>query len=166
MHSFNCYLNYYIRNKEISVLEAIIITTVLLSDQLLKQWIRQTIPLHTVKQAIPAVFNWYHIQNQGAGWGLFEGQLFLFYSVSIGVLGYLGYELWKQSSSHWLWRSSLALLIAGTLGNLVDRLIFGYVTDMIELTFISFPIFNVADMALTFGIIGMILYIFKSEMRD
>ncbi|MGX7349361.1 signal peptidase II [Dolosicoccus paucivorans] len=148
------------------MLEAVIIVITVVVDQLLKRWVIRTIPLHTAKPALPGVFEWFHLQNFGAGWGMFEGQMSLFYIVSIVALVYLGYEIWKGSFNHWLWRSCLSLLFAGTIGNLIDRMTLGYVTDMISLTFISFPVFNVADIALTLGVIGMIIYILKIEMRE
>lgn len=152
--------------KESTLLEAVIIIITVTIDQLLKRWVIQTIPLHTSKPALPGVFEWFHLQNFGAGWGLFEGQIGLFYIVSAVTLLYLSYEMWKRSSNHWLWRTCLSLLFAGTIGNLIDRITLGYVTDMISLTFMSFPVFNVADIALTLGVVGMAIYILKIEMRE
>ena len=102
--------------------------------------------------------------NQGVSWGLLQGDsdlkrwaLFLFAAVMVIVL----YNLLSTAKDR-LSRWSLALLIGGAIGNAIDRALFGAVTDFIDASDIYFNyVFNVADSAITIGIIGMALVIFK-----
>ena len=102
--------------------------------------------------------------NQGISWGLLQGDspikrwaLFAFAAVMVLVL----YNLLASARDH-LSQWSLALLIGGAVGNAVDRALFGAVTDFVDASDVYFNyVFNVADAAITFGIIGMALVIFR-----
>lgn len=137
---------------------------IVIIDQLVKYWTINQIELHSSLPGIPQVFDFYYLRNTGAGWGILSGKMNLFYVATILILMYLVYLLYKTTPQQRLSQIAYGLLIGGALGNFIDRLLNGYVVDMFRLLFIDFPVFNVADMALTFGvIILMIVILFELE---
>lgn len=98
-------------------------------------------------------------RNIGAGFSILEGKLWFLISITILFIIILAiFDIMYQKKSK-LFGVSTALVMAGAVGNLIDRILFGYVRDFIYLDFINFPVFNVADMSLTFGIILLVIYI-------
>ena len=91
--------------------------------------------------------------NTGAGFSILQGQTTLLIIITFLVLGLILYYK-KKEPEHWL---PLSFIFAGAIGNLIDRLYFGYVRDFIDLKF--WPIFNIAD---SFMVIGVILIIYMS----
>ena len=91
-------------------------------------------------------------------------QLIRFSRISSGSLQSVAiwYFIKHIKGSLWL-LSSLSLVIAGGIGNFIDRLRLGYVVDMFHLDFIDFPVFNVADMCLTVGVAILFIYMMKEE---
>lgn len=132
---------------------------IVIIDQLVKYWTINQVGLHQSAPGIPSIFDFYYIQNTGAGWGILSGQLKLFYVVTILIVCYLIYLLYKSHSTHRMSHIAYGLLIGGAIGNFIDRLVHGYVVDMFRLLFINFPIFNVADIALTVGVLLLIIII-------
>lgn len=132
---------------------------VVIIDQLVKYWTINQIELHSSLPGIPNIFDFFYIQNTGAGWGILSGKMNLFFIATILILIYLIYLLYKTTPQQRLSQIAYGLLIGGAVGNFIDRIINGYVIDMFRLLFIDFPIFNIADMALTFGVIILIAVI-------
>lgn len=127
---------------------------VVAADQLSKLWIR----FYTEGQIIfeAGFFRITHIHNTGASFGLFQGQSFSLTIVSfIGIVLVLLFALLAPRRFPFLdtrlGKLALGLILGGTIGNLVDRLRFGYVTDFISIGI--WPAFNIADSAITVGII-------------
>lgn len=135
---------------------------IVLADQLLKFFVQQNIPLNVSYEVIPGVFSIGHIRNFGAAWSIGSGQRWLFILISLIALGFFCYYF-KKTYHNWGYGLGFSLLIGGTLGNLTDRLFSGYVVDMFELDFIDFPIFNLADCALTLGVIILLVTIIKDD---
>ena len=94
------------------------------------------------------------VQNTGALFGLFSGQRILLITLSFVILGILIYYYPERK-----YRIGLNLLIAGTIGNLIDRIYFGYVRDFIDLTI--WPVFNFADVYVTVGVLYLIYILYK-----
>ncbi|WP_342389025.1 signal peptidase II [Salinicoccus bachuensis] len=101
-------------------------------------------------------------RNSGAAWGMFQGQMIFFYVVTLIVLAILVYVYIKEAKGNFLLQLAIVMLIAGSLGNFIDRILFQEVVDFIDvlIVFYDFPIFNVADSALTVGVILMLLEFF------
>lgn len=101
-------------------------------------------------------------RNSGAAWGMFQGQMIFFYVVTVIVLAILVYVYIKEAKGNFLLQLAIVMLIAGSLGNFIDRILFQEVVDFIDvlIVFYDFPIFNVADSALTVGVILMLLEFF------
>ncbi|KRM77301.1 lipoprotein signal peptidase [Secundilactobacillus collinoides DSM 20515 = JCM 1123] len=134
-------------------------------DQWIKYTVVSTMALGAVHQVIPGVLSLTYLKNDGAAWSMLEGQQWFFYIVSILALGILIYFLIHYRHD-WRYDLGLALMIAGTLGNFVDRLRNGFVVDMFQLDFISFPIFNFADSCLTVGVICLMIAILLEDKRE
>lgn len=134
------------------------------SDQLVK-WATQTwLPLGRVKTIIPGVVALTNLHNDGAAWSILAGQQVFFIGLTLVAVVLLGYLLWRYWQQGWL-RLSLTLILAGAVGNLIDRLAHGYVVDMFELQFINFPVFNVADICLTLSV-GLMIYLVLTEKDE
>lgn len=141
-----------------------IIFTVILLDQIVKQLVRITMELN---QSIPVwnqVFHLTYIQNYGAAFSMLQNQrLLLLVTTSILILGMSGYLVWKYRTLHPWIKLSMSLIIGGGIGNLIDRVLLHYVVDYID--FRVFPVFNAADIAVTMGCGLLILYIMVLEPR-
>lgn len=135
-------------------------------DQATKYWTVQSIPYREVVEWIPGFISFTHHRNSGAAWSILEGQMLFFYIVTIIIVGVIIYYLHLYGRKDRLFGVALSLILGGAIGNFIDRLLFQYVVDMVRLEFINFPIFNVADMALTVGVGLMIVYLILDEIKN
>ena len=140
----------------------VIILILTICDQLLKSWVASSIVLGGSKQLIPGIIELTNLRNSGAAWSIFEGQQTFFTIITIIAIIVIGYFIWQYRKNIPM-LIGLSLIMAGTIGNFIDRLRQGYVVDMFETTFINFPIFNIADMCLTIGLIWLIICILKEK---
>lgn len=141
-----------------------ILTSILvIIDQITKYLTIQNIDLHEVVEIIPNVLSFTYIQNTGAAWSILEGQMWFFYIVTAFVIAFLLYYLYTEGRGDKILGIILSVILAGTVGNFIDRIIFQYVVDMIKVEFINFPIFNVADMLLTVGVVALMIYTVYEE---
>lgn len=139
------------------------IVLLIVLDQLVKWAIVSNIKLGEVKGFIPSIMSLTYLQNTGAAFSILENQQWLFTIITLLVIGGAIWYLIKNiKGSFWL-ISGLTLIIAGGLGNFIDRLRQGFVVDMFQIDFINFAVFNVADTYLTFGVLIMLLVIIKEE---
>lgn len=139
------------------------IVLLIVLDQLVKWAIVSNIKLGEVKGFIPSIMSLTYLQNTGAAFSILENQQWLFTIITLLVIGGAIWYLIKNiKGSFWL-ISGLTLIIAGGLGNFIDRLRQGFVVDMFQVDFINFAVFNVADTYLTFGVLIMLLVIIKEE---
>ena len=143
----------------------IIIILIVIGDQLTKGLIQQSMVLN---QSIPVwdgIFSITYIHNTGAAFSMLAGKtqvLALFQVIIIGVI--LGYYILKGRKSHPQLRISLAMIVAGGIGNLIDRLTLGYVVDFLDFHF--WPIFNVADIGVSAGCVLLAGYVFFIEGKE
>lgn len=139
-----------------------LMVAVVLSDQLLKFYIQQNVPLNVSYEVIPGILSIGHVRNFGAAWSMWLGQRWLLSIISLVALVIFGYYF-KKLYHNWGYGLGFSLLIGGTLGNLLDRLFSGYVVDMFELDLINFPVFNIADCALTLGVIVILITMLNDD---
>lgn len=134
-------------------MEWIIIAALLGIDQLVKYLTDlNLVPLGTSVPVIPGVFHITSAHNTGAAWGMLPGKKWFFLVLTCLVCAFLVYFLIKYRKKMTVFaRITIALLLAGALGNAIDRVALSYVRDMFDFCLINFPIFNVADSALTVG---------------
>src|SRR5699024_3359573 len=113
---------------------------------------------------IPAVLSFTYLQYDGVPWNIFIGQMILFYLISIAAIAVVIYYLFNPKYKNGLFDTGLALVLGGIIGNFIDRLHLKYVTDMLQLDFIQFNIFNIAYSAITVRFILVFIYkIYISE---
>ncbi|MDD5130084.1 MAG: signal peptidase II [Candidatus Omnitrophica bacterium] len=124
----------------------IIVSIVILLDQISKFLALRFLQLNTPVPLIKNFLNLTLVHNRGAAFGLFQDQLFLFILVSFFAIGLIFYNLRNKANSILL-KVSLSLILGGAAGNLIDRLRFGYVVDFLDLR--VWPVFNIADSVIT-----------------
>ena len=130
-------------------------------DQFTKYLTVANIPLGQNVPFIPGLLQLTFVKNTGAAFSSFEGQQWLFALVFVVFTGLLIYEYFKKSMGFTPFeRWCIAAIYGGGLGNMVDRVRLGYVVDMIETTFMEFPVFNVADCFITCGCVLLMAHLF------
>ena len=127
-------------------------------DQLVKYLVLQNIPLGGHVPFIPHLVELTYVQNTGAAFALFEEHTWLLALVSLAMSVVLVVALWKGFFRHPLGRLTLTLLLAGAVGNLIDRVFRGFVVDMFNVLFMNFAVFNVADICVVVGGIAAVAY--------
>lgn len=144
----------------------IIIIVGIILDQVIKWWTVANIPLGETIMDNNPILSLTYIQNSGAAWSILEGKMWFFYiatAISVIVMFYMLYR--NRDESRWL-TIGLAFIISGALGNFIDRVRMQYVVDMFQFEFINFPIFNLADVCITVGVICVFIYIFFMEEKQ
>ena len=126
-------------------------------DQVVKYLVRAGIPLHTAVDFLPGLDLTY-VQNTGAAFSLFSEHTWLLTLISLVMSVLLLMALVRGFFRHPFGRISLALLLAGAVGNLIDRAFQGYVVDMFHVLFMEFAVFNVADICVVVGGIAAAVY--------
>lgn len=127
---------------------------VIILDQLVKEWARAAIPLDGSVPLWAGVFQLTHTQNRGMAFSLLPGQTLLLAAAAIIVgLVIVFAERRMGGKTPLSLGLALSLPLGGAMGNLVDRVRLGYVTDLFDFRLIHFPVFNVADAAITVGIL-------------
>ena len=135
-------------------------------DQLVKWWVRGAIPLGTSIPFIPWIMDLTYTQNTGAAFSSFSGMTWLLALVSLAASVVVAVLIWRNFFPGVWGKLSLSLILAGAVGNLIDRVFLGFVTDMFATTFINFAVFNVADICVTVGGALMILYVLLLWDKD
>lgn len=145
--------------KKTIVFPSIIIVVLIALDQLTKQLVLRTMELG---EEIVVIKNFFMItshRNTGAAWGIFDGNMVFFYIITV-IAGGLFYWLLKDANlkTKKLYTYGIILMIAGGIGNFIDRVLFQEVVDFINIdlwSYTTFPIFNIADICL---VVGMFLF--------
>ncbi len=128
-------------------------------DQVTKSVVRASLAVGELRSFVPGVVDLTHVRNVGAAFGLLPGQQPVFIAVSVVVLVVLaGY--WRRARPRLsVIVVALSLIAAGAVGNLIDRVLTGRVTDFLSFAFIDFPVFNVADSAIVCGTAVLIAWL-------
>lgn len=136
-----------------------IVLIVLAVDQASKSAVRATMSLRQALWLIPGVFQLTYVRNTGAAFGVFPGQRTIFIGASLIVLAFVA-AIWRRiHPTQWIAIVALALITGGAIGNLIDRVLIGQVTDFFYFTPIDFPVFNVADTAIFVGVLTLTLWL-------
>ena len=141
------------------MLYAILVVLLVAADQLVKILVRANIPLGASMPFLPGLVELTYVQNTGAAFSLFSQHTWLLTLLSGVVSVVLVICLGKRVLPHWSGMLALALLLGGAVGNFIDRLLFGFVTDMFATTFVNFAVFNVADVGVVLGGVLLCLHL-------
>ena len=142
-----------------------IIAALIVLDQLVKAYVVNNIALDEIKSWIPNLVSLTYLQNRGAAFSMLQDQQWFFAVITLVVMAGAIWYLHKHiEDSLWI-VFGLVLIIAGGLGNFIDRIGQGFVVDMFHLDFVNFAIFNVADSYLTVGVVVLLLAMLKEEMN-
>ena len=146
------------------------IVTILLciaADQAVKFWTVANLGLFETKPLLPGLVELKYIQNTGGGWSILSEHTELLSLLTSVIMAVIAVLLAKRVVRHPLGRWGCVLLLAGGLGNLIDRFRLGYVVDMFNFQFISFPVFNIADICVVCGMaLAAVYYLFFYDKYD
>lgn len=137
-------------------------------DQISKFILEKLLTVNESIDIIPSFFSITFVKNEGAAWSLFSGeQLFLIF-VTIIAIPLLYFCLIKNKPLSRIEQGAYGLLYGGIFGNLMDRVFRGYVVDFLDFNILgySFPIFNIADIAIVVGVFLTILLVWKGEKES
>ncbi|MBO5060852.1 MAG: signal peptidase II [Clostridia bacterium] len=138
-------------------------------DQLAKVLVAANLSATDCIHVIPGLFDFVYVKNTGAAFSILSdntallGVISVFFCIGVIVYWYM------MKPKHKLLRLSVTLLFAGALGNAIDRIFRGFVVDFISTAFMTFPVFNIADIAITVGAALLIIYLLffdKSEDKS
>lgn len=127
-------------------------------DQLVKYLVSANIPVGGSVPFLPYIMDLTYVRNTGCAFSLLEEHTWLLTVVSAVMSVVLAVALAKGFFKHPLGRITLSLLLAGAVGNLIDRAFYGYVIDMFRTLFMEFAVFNVADICVVVGGIAAAIY--------
>ena len=140
---------------------------IILFDQLTKSWVRSSLALGEIwvpwESTLPFVriVHWY---NTGVAFGMLQGMGYLFIALHIAVAIAILYFFPRVSTSDWALRIALVLQLGGAIGNLIDRVTLGHVTDFVWIGW--FPVFNVADASISVGVAVLLLGVWLQDRRQ
>ena len=129
-------------------------------DQWTKYLTVQNIPLGEIVPFWDGVFHFTHIRNTGMAFSMLEGGRWFFLVMTLAAFALMAVALKKKWVNHPVGLVALFMIAGGAVGNLIDRVWLGYVVDMIEVEFMRFAVFNVADCAVCVGAALLVIYAF------
>lgn len=144
----------------------ILISLFFISDQITKFFTVKLLNEYESVSIINNFLDFTHVHNTGGPWSIFDNVPFVFIIMTIIIFA-LGFWYFKKNPpENLLGKISLCLIAGGALGNFADRIIRGYVVDMIDVNLFDYPVFNVADCFVVIGAILMCIYILFFTKED
>lgn len=128
------------------------------ADQAVKYYVVTHLALYESAPLLPGLVELYYIRNTGGGFSILSGHTWLLTLLTAAVMVFVAVLLARRTFPHPLAMWTLAAILGGGLGNLIDRVRLGYVVDMFNFQFMSYPVFNVADILVVCGTIGFAAY--------
>lgn len=116
---------------------------------------------------IPNILNFTYTENTGVAFGIGSSNLILIIIVNIVVLGIIiKFIKERKEQVNFSILISLILILSGGIGNLIDRIVRGYVIDFIDVNLFNFPNFNIADISISIGIISLVFILYNSILKE
>ena len=135
-------------------------------DQITKYFASLKLADGSVAKFIPGVVQFKYAENTGMAFSMLSGARWVFIALTVVVcVGVFYYLFSNRCKNLWLYWS-LGVILSGGIGNLIDRIRFGYVVDFLEPTFVNFAIFNIADCAVTCGAVVLVGYLLYDAFKD
>ena len=147
-------------------LYTVIFLLIIVFDQITKVMITSSLSLGESRTIIKGILDFTYVENRGAAFGMLQGARVFFIILTVLVVAALIVYLVKMRPSSPLEKTALSFLAGGAIGNFIDRLVLSYVRDFIEVTFIDFPVFNIADCFVCIGAGLYILYTILDISRN
>lgn len=141
----------------------IIALAVTVIDQVSKALIQSNISAADHITFIPGVMDIVYVENTGAAFSILNKHTWLLGLISVVFCVVIAAYMIKKKPANILQLCCGGLLLGGALGNGIDRVLRGYVIDFFEFTFFRFPVFNVADIAITFGAVLLVIYVLIND---
>lgn len=123
-------------------------------DQVVKWWARvaaEGVEGRSIFPLWPGVFELKLVFNEGVAFGMLEGKGFWMFPIALAMAGFAAWHTWKHPEAPKIVHITTATLAAGAIGNMIDRVVAQKVTDMLWFRLINFPVFNIADVCITFA---------------
>lgn len=141
------------------LLPAIIISIIVIVDQISKILAQKFLCGAAQLDFIPRILGLTYVRNEGAAFGMLSNHRWVFMVFSTVAIGFMIYFLLKSNIKHPLFVVSISMLIGGGIGNMIDRIFRGYVIDFFKFLFVKFAVFNVADCFVTVGAVLLAIYL-------
>lgn len=141
------------------MLWTILIAIFLILDQATKIYVRKNLPLGLKNEVIPDFFYFTHVENPGAAFGILKNGRYFFIVLTVIICIILIYIMVKNNNK--ILRLSISFILSGAIGNWIDRVIRGEVTDFLDFYIFGYdyPVFNVADICINIGTFILFIYI-------
>lgn len=157
-----------LKKKFFLFLDLLMIAGLIVLDQYTKQWAKVYLKDKPAYNLINGILELNYLENQGAAFGMLPNQKVFFIFVAIVILFVVGYVLWKvpDQKKYTILHILFSLIVAGSIGNMIDRVRYDYVVDFIYFVRINFPIFNVADIYATVSaivLLFLLLFVYKEK---
>ena len=154
------------RKNKMPFVALLIAAVIVLADQIIKFFVLNELkPIGTVK-VIDGVFNLTYVENRGVAFGIFQDMRWVFVAVTCILLFLIIFYMFKKRPKGKLFYICAGMIIGGGVGNLIDRLVHGYVVDYLAVSFFP-PVCNFADYCITIGVFILLIYvIFFSDLLN
>ena len=154
------------RKNKMPFVALLIAAVIVLADQLIKFFVLNELkPIGTVK-VIDGVFNLTYVENRGVAFGIFQDMRWVFVAVTCILLFLIIFYMFRKRPKGKLFYICAGMIIGGGVGNLIDRLVHGYVFDYLAVSFFP-PVCNFADYCITIGVFILVIYIiFFSDLLN
>lgn len=139
---------------------------IIIADQAAKLAVAANMQVGQTMFSVLKLFDITYVQNKGAAFSIMSGKLSLLSIISVVFCAAVIVYWIRRKPSHPLLCTSIAMLFAGAFGNGIDRIFRGFVVDYIQTTFIDFPVFNIADIAITVGAALLVIYVIWFDKED
>jgi len=149
----------------LAIIALLLSAVAIAADQVIKMLVTANIKLNDQVPVIKGFFKIFYIQNNGAAFGMLQNQIWLFVLITLSISAAIIVALFKYENHEFFSYTASILIVGGGIGNLIDRVVRGYVIDYISISF--FPwIFNFADCCVTVGTVFLIIHILFFAERD
>ncbi len=115
---------------------------------------------------IEDVLHFTFVRNSGAAFGMLSDHRWIFMTVSTVAIIAMTVFLYMRKAPSMLYAASIAAIVSGGIGNMIDRVAYGYVVDFIDVQFIDFAVFNVADCFVTVGAVCLVILLIADLIKD
>lgn len=157
--------NFGINKKTVKciILYAVLFAAMLAIDLITKLMVIKYFRVGISVSIIDGILNFTYVRNPGAAFGIFKNSTAILTILSIVILAGIAVAMIKFRPKGELIKIAVCMICAGAVGNLIDRIRFGYVIDFIDVNFFNFPVFNIADCLVCIGAFMLVLYLLLAK---